>query len=58
MAYLPALVMSIFFATSDAVGSIMTIRPLQSSLRSVEPQLGQTGPLLMNLQLLQAFSVK
>lgn len=58
MAYLPAFVMPIFFATSDAAGSIMTIRPLQSSLRSVEPQLGQAGPLLMNLHFLQAFSVK
>ncbi len=58
IAYLPGLVMPSFFATSEAAGSIMTIRPLQSSLRFVEPQLGQTGPLLMNLQFLQAFSVK
>ena len=57
MAYLPCFLMPILFATSDVAGSIMTIRPLQSSLRFVELQFGQTGPLLMNLQSLQAFSV-
>jgi len=58
MAYLPALVMLILFAISDMVGSITITSPLQSSLRLVDPQFGQTRPLLMNLQFLQAFSVK
>jgi len=58
MAYLPALVMLILFAISDMAGSITMSNPVQSPLRSVDPQLGQTRPLVISLQFLQAFSVK
>lgn len=57
-AYLPAAVIPILLATPDADGSIITTSPLQSSLRLVDLQLGHTGPLLMNLQFLQALSLK
>ena len=57
-AYRPAFLMPIFFATSELVGSIMITSPLQSSLRLFDLQFGQMGPLLTNLQFLQAFSLK
>jgi hypothetical protein len=57
-AYRPGDLIPIFFAISDFSASMMITSPVQSSLRFVDLQLGQTGPLLTNLQFLQAFSVK
>jgi hypothetical protein len=47
---------AILLATSEIEGSNMTAKPLQSSLTFTDPQFGQIGPLLMNLQFVQAFS--
>src|SRR5437870_4790789 len=44
-------------ATSELAGSITTTNPVQSSLKMVCLQLGQTGPALIMRQVLQALSV-
>src|SRR6266852_572199 len=58
IAYLPATLIPIRRPTSELEGSSMTTNPVQSSLRLLDLQLGQTGPLLIILQFLHAFSVK
>src|SRR5437870_13106579 len=44
-------------ATSELAGSITTTNPVQSSLKMVCLQLGQTGPALIMRQVLHALSV-
>ena len=58
MANLPATFIPINRATSEFVASRTTTNPDQSSLRLLDLQLGQTGPLLIIRHVLQAFSVK
>ena len=57
-AYRPGDLIPIFLAISDFPASITITSPVQSSLRFVDLQLGQTGPLLTYLQFLQAFCFK
>src|SRR2546428_12858402 len=45
-------------ATSEFAGSITTTNPVQSSLKMVCLQLGQTGPALIIRQVLHALSVR
>ncbi len=45
-------------ATSEPAGSSTTTKPVQSSLKLVDLQLGHTGPALIMRQFLQALSVK
>ncbi len=58
IANLPGTFIPISFATSEPAGSRTTTSPVQSSLRLLDLQLGQTGPALIIRQFLQALSVK
>lgn len=53
----PATLIPIKRATSEFAGSITTTSPVQSSLKLVCLQFGQTGPALIILQFLQALSL-
>jgi hypothetical protein len=53
----PATLIPIIRATSEFAGSITTTSPVQSSLRLVCLQFGQTGPALIIRQFLQALSL-
>ncbi len=55
IANLPGTLIPINLATSELAGFSTTTRPVQSSLRFVDLQLGQTGPALIILQFLHAF---
>src|SRR5437870_13782645 len=54
---LPGTLIPINRATSELAGSITTTNPVQSSLKMVCLQLGQTGPALIIRHVLHALSV-
>ena len=58
IANFPGTLICIKRATSEFVGSKITTKPVQSSLKFVDLQLGQTGPALIIWQFLHALSVK
>ena len=58
MANFPGTLICISLATSEPAGSSTTTKPVQSSLKLVDLQLGHTGPALIIRQFLQALSVK
>jgi hypothetical protein len=58
IANFPGTLICIRWATSEFAGSSTTTKPVQSSLRLVDLQLGHTGPALIMRQFLHALSVK